>query len=392
MEQAVAHADLGAGERVQQRRLAGVRVADERDRRQRRALALGALHRARALDVLQAPAQRRDAVARQAAVGLDLRLAGAPRADPAAEPLEVAPQPAHAREVVLELGELDLELALGAARVRGEDVEDHGRAIDDRQAERLLEVALLARGQLVVAGDQVRVAGLRGGLRLGDLAGPEVGVRVRLLAALDHLADDRHAGGAQQLAQLGEVVALGQRRDAERALARAVPLRAVARRLGVPGGYGVPRRPLRLSDQFIRHAARLGGASRGVQASPSRCNRLQQALVGRGQRDAKPALARGPVDRARARARRPPARARARSRPPSSRSPRGPAPTRRSCRAAGARRRRSRAARRTRDRAGARYSSFIEATSASASGESAATPASCTASNRPESMFVFSRQ
>ena len=170
VEQPVADPDLGAGQRVQQRRLAGVRVADERDRRQRRALALGALHGARALDVLEAPAQRGDPVAREAAVGLDLRLPGPPRADPAAEPLEVAPQPAHAREVVFQLGQLDLQLALGAAGVRGEDVEDHGRAIDDGQADGLLEVALLARGQLVVAGDQVRVAGVRGGLGLGDLA------------------------------------------------------------------------------------------------------------------------------------------------------------------------------------------------------------------------------
>ena len=33
VEEAVAHADLGAGERVEQRRLAGVGVAGERDRR-----------------------------------------------------------------------------------------------------------------------------------------------------------------------------------------------------------------------------------------------------------------------------------------------------------------------------------------------------------------------
>ena len=45
---------------------------------------------------------------------------------------------------------------------------------------------------------------------------------MRLLAALDHLADDRHAGGAQQLAELGEVVALRQRGDAEGALAGAL--------------------------------------------------------------------------------------------------------------------------------------------------------------------------
>ena len=41
---------------------------------------------------------------------------------------------------------------------------------------------------------------------------------MRRLAVLDDLADDRDAGGAQQLAQLGEIVALGQRGDAERAL------------------------------------------------------------------------------------------------------------------------------------------------------------------------------
>ena len=73
----------------------------------------------------------------------------------------MGPQPAHAREVVLELGELDLELALGRVGVVGEDVEDDRRAVDHRHAERLLEVALLARRQLVVAGDQVGVAGAR---------------------------------------------------------------------------------------------------------------------------------------------------------------------------------------------------------------------------------------
>jgi len=43
----------------------------------------------------------------------------------------VLPQAAHPREVVLELGQLDLELALGARRVLGEDVEDQLRPVDD---------------------------------------------------------------------------------------------------------------------------------------------------------------------------------------------------------------------------------------------------------------------
>ena len=65
-----------------------------------------------------------------------------------------------------------------------------------------LEVALLTRRELVVARDDVGVGGLRGGLDLLDLAGPQIGVGVRLVAVLDGLADDRHAGRAQQLAQL----------------------------------------------------------------------------------------------------------------------------------------------------------------------------------------------
>ena len=106
--------------------------------------------------------ERRDPVAREPAVGLDLRLARSAGSDPAvdppgAEPLEVRPQAPHPREVVLELGELDLQLALGAVGVGGEDVEDDRRAVDHRHAERRLEVALLARRQLVVAGDEVRV-------------------------------------------------------------------------------------------------------------------------------------------------------------------------------------------------------------------------------------------
>ena len=69
----------------------------------------------------------------------------------------MGPQAAHPREVVLELRELDLELALGGVGVVGEDVEDHRGAVDHGHAERLLEVALLARRQLVVDGDQVGV-------------------------------------------------------------------------------------------------------------------------------------------------------------------------------------------------------------------------------------------
>ena len=119
----------------------------------------------------------------------------------------MGPQPPHAGEVVLELGELDLELALGRVGVVGEDVEDHRGAVDHRHPQCRLEVALLARRELVVAGDQVGVDALGLGLDVVELAAPEVAVRVGRLAHLGHLARGRDPGRAQQLLQLGERVA-----------------------------------------------------------------------------------------------------------------------------------------------------------------------------------------
>jgi hypothetical protein len=109
--------------------------------------------------------------------------------------------------------------------VAGEDVEDHRRAVDDRHVERLLEVALLARAELVVAGDHVGVGGDRQRLQLLDLALAEVVVGMRLLAMLDQLSDDGDARGAQQLLELGEIAALLGDPDAERALLGAALLR-----------------------------------------------------------------------------------------------------------------------------------------------------------------------
>ena len=146
--------------------------------------------------------------------------ADAPFDPPRAQPLEVGPQPAHPGEVVLQLRELDLQLALGGVGVVGEDVEDDRRAVDHGHPERLLQVALLAGEQLVVAGHEVGVALADRPLELAELAPSEVAVGVGLLAPLHHLAGDGHAGGAQQLAQLGEVGLARRRGDAQRPLAR----------------------------------------------------------------------------------------------------------------------------------------------------------------------------
>ena len=109
------------------------------------------------------------------------------------------PKAPHPGKVVLELRKLDLELALGRSGVVGEDVEDDRGAIDHRPAGSLLEVALLARRELVVAGNQVGVGAGNRLLELGELALTEIVVGVGVGAPLDQLARHGYSGRAQQL-------------------------------------------------------------------------------------------------------------------------------------------------------------------------------------------------
>ena len=163
LEEAVVDRRVGTRQRVQKRRLADVRVPGERDHRRRRPLPLAPAH----LPLLREPRkplpQEDDPPAGDPPVGLELRLARtarpdarAERAGAAAEPLEVLPHAAHARKVVLELRELDLELALGGHSVLREDVEDQLRAVDDARLQRVLEQPLLRRLELVVDEQHLR--------------------------------------------------------------------------------------------------------------------------------------------------------------------------------------------------------------------------------------------
>ena len=162
---------------------------------------------------LQSPSQDRDPAACQAAVGLELGLAGAPRPDAAvhpagAEALEVLPHAAHAREVVLELRQLDLELALGAVRMLGEDVEDQLGAIDDTRLQLVLELSLLRRAQLVVDEQRLCAGGLVRLLELDELAFAHERPRIRPRSMLDRRSHGLHTGGPCELCDLVELAAL----------------------------------------------------------------------------------------------------------------------------------------------------------------------------------------
>jgi len=159
----------------------------------------------------------------------ELRLARAARAGAAAdvalaaaEALEVLPHAAHTREVVLQLRELDLELALGTAGVLREDVEDQLGAVDDPRVERVLEVTLLRRIELVVDDQRVRARLPERAFELLDLALADVRPLRRARAVLHDRADGPDAGRPRQLPDLGELLrrvrALSEHREHEPAL------------------------------------------------------------------------------------------------------------------------------------------------------------------------------
>ena len=206
LEQTVVDGDIRLGQGVQQRRLADVGVPGQGNSRRLRALTFLAANVALLAQVLQAPAQERDPAARDAAVGLELRLAGPSRPDArsqgahaAAETLEVLPHPSHARQVVLELSQLDLELSLGASRMLGEDVEDQLRPVDDACLEGVLEGALLGRVQLVVHQEHLGAGLLVGALEFLEFPLPDVGTPLRSRPVLDELSDRLHERCVREL-------------------------------------------------------------------------------------------------------------------------------------------------------------------------------------------------
>ena len=203
LEEAVAGAHLGVGQRVYQGALAGVGVADQRDQGDAGAVAPAALLAALGAHLLKVFLEPLDLVADQAAVGLQLGFAGAARADRALHPLEVGPLPGQARQQILVLRQRHLHRAFAGARALGEDVQDERGAVDDLAAEPLLQRALLRGGELVVADHDAGAQLAAHGGNLFQLAFADPGAWIGVRAALDDAGKRDGAGG---FGQLGEFV------------------------------------------------------------------------------------------------------------------------------------------------------------------------------------------
>ena len=170
------------------------------------------------LDALELGLEPLDPLPDDPAVGLELGLARSPEADAAADTGKVGPHPGEARQQVLELRQLDLELGLVAAGPGGEDVEDDLGPVHHPHLELALEVGALHRAQLFVEDDQ-RGAGVRD--RAGhflDLAFADEGGGIGCGDLLGDPAHDFGAGGVHQAGELFEV--LGDVPGVPRPLAR----------------------------------------------------------------------------------------------------------------------------------------------------------------------------
>ena len=128
---------------VEQRRLAGVGVADERDGRHGPLLTPLPQLRSPLPHLIDLALNRLNPPANPPAVGLELRLARASRADAAAEARQRRRGADESREQILQLRELHLPLAFARPRATGEDVEYELRAIDDFPFELRFELTKL---------------------------------------------------------------------------------------------------------------------------------------------------------------------------------------------------------------------------------------------------------
>ena len=202
-ERLVGDEHVGVRERVEQRGLAGVRVAGER--REEETLAGARPTRALALarDLGEPLLQVLDALPDDLTVALELALAGAAGPDAAAQPRHLLAAAGQTRQPVFELRELHLDATLARARVAREDVEDHPGAVHDGDVRRLLERPLLRRRELVVRHDDVRAQPRDLAADLLGLALPHPGVPVGRPAVLDHTPGD---DAASRLDQRGELL------------------------------------------------------------------------------------------------------------------------------------------------------------------------------------------
>ena len=227
-EHLVLHAHLGLGERSQERALAGVCVAYDRENGESAPLAPLAPRLTLPAQLLELALEPRHPVAGAPAVDLELLLARSAPTDAARQARERAVGALRqARQPVAQLGELHLQLAVPGPRLLREDVEDQLGAIDHAQVEPIAEVASLGGRQVLIEDHEVHVV-LEGSYhQVLEPPRSEQELRVDAVAVLGHHLHHLDARRARELLELFHLkldvvgAASGGDRDQDGPLARA---------------------------------------------------------------------------------------------------------------------------------------------------------------------------
>jgi hypothetical protein len=103
---------------------------------------------------------------------------------------------------MLELRDLDLQLALAALGALGKDLQDEQFAVEDRHVQRPFEVALLRRAQRHVEDGDARTAVGDARSQFLDLAAAQIEGSVGTVAPRTEFADDGEARRCDQLPRL----------------------------------------------------------------------------------------------------------------------------------------------------------------------------------------------
>jgi hypothetical protein len=167
-------------QRVEQRRLAGIGVANQRNAEHIATHPRLALHATLARQLGQALLQQLDPIAKQAAVGLQLLFTRPPHADATALPFQVSPAANQPGRQMLQLRQFDLQLALGARGPQGKNIENQTGAVDDAAFQQAFQIALLGRRQIMVENYQISLTRRHHGTDLVDLAFASIGFRIGL--------------------------------------------------------------------------------------------------------------------------------------------------------------------------------------------------------------------
>ena len=161
---------------VEQRRFAGIGIADKRDDRVRHAAAALAMELAGALDLDELGLDLGQPFLDQPPVGFQLRFAGpAEKAEAAALPLEMGPRAHQPAFLIGQMRVFDLQRAFARARAASENLEDEPGAVEHLGVPGPFQIALLHRRERAVHHHDAGVELLISPGEFLDLAFAEIG-------------------------------------------------------------------------------------------------------------------------------------------------------------------------------------------------------------------------